>query len=281
MMFFNKLLEKIVKCNTRLCVGIDPLVPPESSLLKNKNILDIVTESVDILIRQASIHNVPAVKFQSAYFEALGTDGFHILRNAIAHARREGILTILDAKRGDIASTMHAYGCFAFGYMDADCLTINPYMGIDTIEPLLPWLKASRGVYVVWVTSNKSAESLQFYSNADHSLFQDVHTIFSEFALDHSVEESVGFVLGATKLGRSVVRSFMETFSSGSLLLPGVGAQGAVVDSQLRGLLNRLPASLVPISREIGEISVNCQSLEEYEQKVSSAVGRLKVLLTL
>ena len=280
-MFFNKLQEKIVSCKTHLCIGIDPLVPPESPLLKNgMGVSEIVEKTVDILIEQAGKHNIPVVKFQSAYFEALGTDGFAILHRAIAKARSAHILTILDAKRGDIASSMQAYGRFAFDFMNADCLTINPYMGIDTIEPLLPWLKEDRGVYVVWVTSNKSAESLQFLPTGGQHFFQNVQSVFEAFAKSHAVSSAVGYVLGATKLSTSEMKSSISSFNASSFLLPGVGAQGAVVDAQLRSILAKHPASLVPLSREIGEISVTHHTLDAFEEKVSAAVERLKALLT-
>jgi orotidine-5'-phosphate decarboxylase len=281
MMFFNKLHDKIVSCKTRLCIGIDPLVPPESHLLKNgMGVSEIVEKSVDILIKQAIAHGVPAVKFQSAYFEALGTDGFAILHRAIAKTRSAHLLSILDAKRGDIASTMQAYGRFAFEFMNADCLTITPYMGIDTVEPLLPWLKADRGVYVVWATSNKSADSLQFLSTGGRRFFQNVHEVVNSFADKHAIGPAVGYVLGATKLGSPEIREALSSFSTSSFLLPGVGAQGGKVDSQLDQLLAKHPSSLVPISREIGEISVSIRSLAEYEEKVSDAVNRLKTLLS-
>lgn len=281
-MFFNKLHEKILSCNTRLCIGIDPIVLAGSALLKSGiSVPDIVEKTVDILINQAVGQSIPAVKFQSAYFEALGQDGFAILHRAIAKARAANLLTILDAKRGDIASTMQAYGRFAFDYMNADCMTINPYMGIDTIEPLLPWLKKDRGIYVVWTTSNKSAESLQFLPTDGRFFFQNVHSLFEAFAAEQSVKSAIGYVLGATKLGSSEIRSAIGSFSKTSFLLPGVGAQGALVDSQLRSLLAKHPASLVPVSREIGEISVKCDSFDAFEQKVSGSVKGLKNLLSL
>ena len=282
MMFFNKLHEKIVSCKSRLCIGIDPLVPPESPLLKNgMGVSEIVEKSVDILIKQAVAHNLPAVKFQSAYFEALGTDGFAILHRAIAKARSAHLITILDAKRGDIASTMQAYGRFAFDFMNADCLTITPYMGIDTVEPLLPWLKAERGIYVVWATSNKSADSLQFLPTGGKHFFQNVYDVIDDFAVRHAVGPAIGYVLGATKLNTPEIRSALLSFSTSSFLLPGVGAQGGEVDGLLRDLLTKHPSSLVPISREIGEISLGVRSLSDYEEKVSGAVTRLKKLLAI
>jgi orotidine-5'-phosphate decarboxylase len=282
MMFFDKLHEKIAHCKTRLCVGIDPLVPSESPLLKNgMGVAEIVEKSVDILIKQAAGHNIPAVKFQSAYFEALGTDGFGILHRAIAKARSTNLITILDAKRGDISSTMQAYGRFAFEFMSADCLTITPYMGIDTVEPLLPWLKVDRGVYVVWATSNKSADSLQFLSTGDRCFFQNVYGVVNDFAVKHAVQPAIGYVLGATKVGAPEIRSALSSFSTSSFLLPGVGAQGGEVDAELQGLLAKHPSSLVPVSREIGEITLAVHSLNDYELKISGAIGRLKTLLSL
>lgn len=282
MMFFNKLYEKIVSCKTRLCVGIDPLVPPESPLLKNgMNVSEIVEKSVDILIKQAAANNVPVVKFQSAYFEAIGTDGFAILQRAITKARGLQLIAILDAKRGDISSTMQAYGRFAFDFMNADCLTVTPYMGIDTVEPLLPWLKSDRGIYVVLATSNKSADALQFLPTGEKRFFQNVYDVVNDFALKHTVQPAIGYVLGATKLGAPEIRSALSAFSTSSFLLPGVGAQGGKVDTQLHDFLAMHPASIVPVSREIGEITSDVTSLSDYEGMVSDGITRLKIVLAL
>lgn len=283
MMFFEQLKLRIQETKTRLCLGIDPQIPADSHFLKaNHAEIDAVDQIVSVLVSQAIELDLPAVKFQSAYFEALGIEGLQILQRAILRLKKTPILSILDAKRGDISSTMSAYGKGAFDIMQADCLTINPYMGIDTIEPLLPWLKAGKGVYVVWLTSNKSADTLQMRAS-DKSLpfASHVYSVFKQFSRTHDVNEAVGYVLGATKFSHEPVKQLLAGIASEAFLLPGVGAQGAVIDSEMLKFLSRHSSSLVPVSREIGGFKVDIKSIEEYSVSVRIAMARLKTELSL
>ena len=162
--FAEKLRENISRTGSFLCVGIDPplgkygdFLEKERQRLGSKSFL----ERFAIHMVEAAAGRVPAVKLQSAFFEAHGSEGFAALETAMKKAREHGLITILDAKRGDISSTMAAYGHMAFEAMDADALTITPYMGLDVLSPLWPWLKSGRGVYVVWVSSNPSGALVQ------------------------------------------------------------------------------------------------------------------------
>lgn len=278
MMFFDQLTRRIFATKTRLCLGIDPQVPAGCQLLgAETSETDVVEQTVSVLVSQAIKHELPAVKFQSAYFEAMGNPGLQILQYAILQLKKKGVLAILDAKRGDISSTMTAYGRSAFEIMQADCLTVNPYMGIDTIEPLLPWLKTGKGAYVVWLTSNRSADAIQMPICDDASPHAAlVYNIFKQFSQDNAINQSVGYVLGATKLSGGPVLKMLESIENERFLLPGVGAQGAVVDAVLKKFLSRHPSSLVPVSRDIGGLKADVNSLAEYTDKVSRSIDRLK-----
>src|SRR5690606_27960268 len=99
------------------------------------------------------------------------------------------LLTILDFKRGYIADTMDAYLQSAFGFYNADAVTVLPYMGVGTLAPILPWFRKGKGVYVVWISSNPEARELQ------NLISQHVFEQLSQWADVHQVRSSVGLVL--------------------------------------------------------------------------------------
>lgn len=266
-MFFDRLTKRIQDTGTRFCIGIDPQKEKHQSF-------SIIEQKVETLVNLAAEEDVPAVKFQSAYFEACGIPGLELLKRSLEQCRRNGVLTILDAKRGDISSTMQAYGEAAFDYFDCDCLTITPYMGIDTVEPLVPWLKAGRGIYVVWLTSNKSADALQLVGKSGEFLVTRVRCVIDSFANERALTGAIGYVLGATKLSDALVRNLVDDMSPAAYLLPGVGAQGAVVDDSMKTFFSVNPASLVPMSREIG--GHKFESRSAYESTAREKILRFK-----
>lgn len=191
------------------------------------------------------------MKFQSAYYEALGSEGVAVLKNMIKRAREAGLLTILDAKRGDISSTMKAYGLMAFEYMNADALTVTPYMGLDVTDALLPWLKEGRGVYVVWVSSNPGGSLLQDMetANGDTLASRLLDALVNSFQ-KNGVPEALGLVLGATKADQLSGDLFAK-LQSVPLLMPGVGAQGGSVSTRTLALARESHQILVPQSRSL------------------------------
>ncbi len=183
---------------------------------------------------------VPAVKPQAAFFEELGPAGCLALSNVIRHARRAGLIVICDAKRGDIGSTAEAY---ARGYLAgadpesaawaADALTVNPYLGRDTLEPFVK-VAAERGaaIYVLVRTSNPGAGTLQDRLTDDTPLYRHVAQIVEELSLATlcSSKEAgddfgcVGAVVGATY--PQELAELRNVMPHVPLLVPGYGAQG-------------------------------------------------------
>jgi orotidine-5'-phosphate decarboxylase len=198
--------------------------------------------------------NFPAVKFQSAFFEAHGWAGVKILQESIAYAKKRGLLVILDAKRGDIASTMQAYGKMAFEECGADCLTVTPYMGTDVIAPLEPWLKTGKGIYVVWLGSNSTADAFFFWvlKKEGQLVGEALLDQFAEFSLQRGLQGSLGLVLGATML-TAISPLLLDKAARFPLLLPGVGPQGGKIDSNMRKLL-ATGEHLLPLSRGLAGI---------------------------
>src|SRR5690606_29634424 len=125
--------------------------------------------AIDVFCRQVitmAAERVPVVKFQSAYFEVFRADGVALLDDLIHHAKSLGLLTIADVKRGDIGATSTAYAEAAMTLPDA--VTINPMMGMDTVEPFLDYALAhDKGLFVLVRTSNPGSAALQDVKLAD------------------------------------------------------------------------------------------------------------------
>lgn len=178
---------------------------------------------------------VPAVKPQAAFFEELGSPGCIALERVIRYAREAGLIVICDAKRGDIGSTAEAY---ARGYLAgadpeaaawaADALTVNPYLGIDTLQPFVDVAEErGAGIYVLVRTSNPGAGSFQDIANEGGSVYRHVAAAV-EMLTSKSLEDgfgAIGAVAGATYPTELVeLRAAMPHVP---LLIPGYGSQGA------------------------------------------------------
>lgn len=187
---------------------------------------------------------VAAVKFQSAHFEALGWQGIRVLGDLVKVASESGYFTILDAKRGDIGVTMDSYGRFFFDVVGVDAATVSPYMGIDVLEALVPWLGSGKGVYVLLATSNPSAGHVQL--SGSNPIAKRIFKSVEQFARGHAVSENIGFVVGADKLGLL----YDDELGHFPLLVPGVGAQGGKLGEVTR-LCLASGGHLVPVSRSL------------------------------
>lgn len=255
--FSRKLSEAITRTSSHLCIGIDPhtdRLPPflarELEGLGSQGYLERFTN----IFLDAAKAKAPAVKFQSAFFEAYGSQGFQALQLGLKQAKRLGYVTLLDAKRGDISSTMAAYGRMAFEMMEADALTITPYMGFDVVAPLLPWLVKGRGVYLVWVSSNPEGSFLQDMPvesvGRRSTVARELFHYFEQRFVSEGVRDGLGLVLGATKVDQ-LDADLLQQVASTALLLPGVGPQGGMVTPRLIALLEKSPTALVPQSRRL------------------------------
>lgn len=209
-----------------LCVGLDP--HPELLTRKDASgALDACKSIVD------QTHDLAlAFKPNSAFFEALGSMGFEALRALIAHIRTvdPSVPVILDAKRGDIASTAEAYARAAFEYLDADAITLSPYLGIDSISPFLKY--PGRGGFVLCATSNPSAAEFQGLMSEGESIAEQVARAVSRW---DQQGEALGLVVGAT--GPATAARIRAAAPDAWFLLPGVGTQGGDLESALEASL--------------------------------------------
>lgn len=178
---------------------------------------------------------VPAVKPQSAFFEACGPEGVEALKNVIRAARNAGLIVVCDAKRGDIGSTAEAYAAAYLAGEDpdaapfaADCLTVNPYMGVDTLEPFVQRAQqVGAGIYVLVRTSNPGAGDFQDRATDSVKLFENVadrvEALSAQMGNSHGYG-SVGAVVGATYPRE--LEELRQRMPHVPLLVPGYGSQG-------------------------------------------------------
>jgi uridine monophosphate synthetase len=239
--FFSHLEERARTIDSLLCVGLDPH-PADLGEATPQAVLDFCLRLIN-----ATADVAAAFKPNAAFFEAFGVEGIRVLIEVI-QAVPEGIPVILDAKRGDIASSAEAYARAAFTTLHADAITLNPYLGRDSLEPFLS--NPDRGVFLLCKTSNPGAADLQDLPLAEEStrlkLFEKVALLAERW----NQRDNLGLVVGATQpdaLAR--VRALVPDLW---ILAPGVGAQGGDLLKALEvGLRPDGLGLLVPVSRAI------------------------------
>ncbi len=237
--FFAQLEKRIRDIGSLVCVGIDPRPDdlPESSI---DGLRRYCFELIDAVGR-----SVAAFKPNSAFFEAFGPDGMAVLRDVVGHVADE-IPVILDAKRGDIASTADAYAHAAFGEFGADAITVNPYLGRDSIEPFCG--NPDHGIFLLCKTSNPGAADFQDLPTGPENapLFEHV----ARQAQSWNKQDNVGLVVGATQV--EALRRVRDIAPTLWFLSPGVGAQGANLDEALSAGLRRDGSGmLINVSRSV------------------------------
>ena len=240
--FGERLLAAIRKTGTPVVAGIDPRVESlPIGFLKTfaadragraRAFAAFSQEVVDVLAPL-----IPAVKFQAAFFEALGPEGTAALAESLAYARSRGLITILDGKRNDIGSTAEAYAAAYLGGDDdreapaswaSDALTINPYLGSDGVRPFVTEASAhGKGIFCLVRTSNPSAREIQDLRSDGIPIYRRVAEMVSEWAAPHrdaSGYSLLGAVVGATY--PEELAELREVMPQVLFLVPGYGAQG-------------------------------------------------------
>ncbi len=258
-----------------LCVGIDP----HAALLRAWGLGDDVAglESFTRTVVEALAGEVAVLKPQSAFFERFGSRGIAVLERAVAEARAAGALVVMDAKRGDIGSTMAGY---AAAYVDkdsplaSDAVTVSPYLGYGSLRPVLDLAaEHGAGVFVLALTSNPEGKEVQRATAADGTSVASV--MLRHIAAENAnvpVLGSVGAVVGAT-LGEVGV----DLDVHGPLLAPGIGAQGAT-PGDIPAVFGSAARNVVPsVSREILRHGPSREALREsarrYAEECRAAIG--------
>jgi orotidine-5'-phosphate decarboxylase len=231
MLAFPDRLADAVRRKGPLCVGLDPrweMLPRE---VRGRHPDDTASAYFEFCCRVLDLVEPFAgvVKPQSAFFEQAGSDAVDALRVLTRRAKDMGLVTILDAKRGDIASTAEAYAAAAFQTFDADSLTINPYLGEDAVEPFVTAARAAdRGVFVLVRTSNKGAGLFQDLVCDGKPLYRHVADAVARWnapTVGGCGLGAVGAVVGATHPRE--LAELRAALPQVWLLVPGYGAQGA------------------------------------------------------
>jgi orotidine-5'-phosphate decarboxylase len=223
--FFDRLAVAVRAKKTALCVGLDPRFESLPQSLRDLHGNDIAGAYEDFCLRVLDIVAplAPVVKPQSAFFEACGPAGMVALEHVLRRAKDLGLVTILDAKRGDIASTAAAYADAAFRALDADAVTINPYLGRDAVEPFLSAARQlGRGLFVLVRTSNPGAGLFQDLACDGRPLYQ--HVAEAVAVWNREGPGTVGAVVGATHAAE--LKLLREQLSDVWFLVPGYGTQG-------------------------------------------------------
>lgn len=243
--FADRLLAQVRARANSLCVGIDPRWESLPQTLRDRHAdgtlggVARAYEEFSLRVLDLVAPLVPVVKPQAAFFEACGPAGLAVLQRVLARARALGLLTLLDGKRNDIASTATAYAEAAFAGVtldgklhpiwDADALTVNPYLGRDAVEPFLHSARQSgRGVFVLVRTSNPGAGQFQDLNCGGKPLYQHVAEAVAAWSRENRSSSGfgdVGAVVGATNPTELAV--LRELLPDVWFLVPGYGAQGA------------------------------------------------------
>ena len=262
--FADRVAEAVGRKQSQLVVGLDPVVDLLPMELRGEAVLGRAGAASSVArfckgIVDAVGPYVVAVKPQSAFFEALGSDGFRALEEVCDYARSTGLLVLVDVKRGDIGSTSRAYAA-AFlepredGVPLADAMTASPYMGHDSVEPFLAACRRhGAGVFFLLRNSNAGAADVQDLALSDgRPLWHHVGELLREWGAPLVGEEgmsSVGAIVGATY--PRAVSEARRLLPTSLMLLLGVGAQGATPADVARAFTPGPASGLVSVSRSL------------------------------
>ncbi len=271
----KELIANIGRKGSFLCVGLDPDIKKlPAHLLKRENpLLDFCREIVD-----ATASYCVAYKPNLAFFESLGLQGWIALEETVKYIRRNypDQFIIADAKRGDIGNTSALYARSAFEHLGVDAVTVAPYMGSDSVKPLLGY--EGKWVILLALTSNPGSRDFQFCQtdNAGEHLFERVIRTSAEWA----GPDEMMYVVGATqgKMFEDIRRVAPRSF----LLVPGVGAQGGSLEEVCRH--GMLPGGecglLVNSSRGIIYASAGTDFAEAAALAASNLASQMRALLS-
>ncbi len=233
-MIIDRLYDSVGKYG-HVCVGLDTAVEylPEQLLRKTSSVEEAMLRFNQEII-DATLDVASCFKVQIAYYEALGMKGMQLYKDTLEYLRSKKAIIIADIKRGDISKTaeMYAKGHFE-GDFESDFVTLSPYMGLDSIEPYLPYVEnKEKGLFVLVRTSNKGAVDIEYIETANGTrVYNEVGRKIQDMGdnyLGGCGYSSIGGVVGCThgKEGMELRKSLDRMF----FLIPGYGAQGGTAE---------------------------------------------------
>lgn len=277
--FADRLIERVRELGAPLCIGLDPyleLIPAlfGAGLTGAERFCHEITDL-------ACAHGA-ALKPQSALFEALGWEGTRLLHRIIAEARSHNLPVILDAKRGDIGATAAGYAKACLGPapgLDADAVTVSPYMGQDSLEPFLALAqKSGKGLAVLARTSNPGASDLQGLICHDQPVWAHVANMLAPHTqrlLGASGWSGLMVVAGATAPAEAA--RLRKLLPNALFLVPGYGTQGASAAQALAGFVRTprgLEGGIVNASRAIlfPEAAQSARTLPDWRAAIQAGM---------
>lgn len=260
--FGEQLSHAVRRKRSAVCVGLDPRFKNFPEMIRSQvesGNLDQVAQATQQFCTEvidAVADSVPIVKPQSAFFEQLGPAGMAALYQVITHASHRGLLVLLDAKRGDIGSTARGYAEAFLGKSSpwgCDALTVNPYLGDDTLQPFFTTAnQTGAGVFVLVKTSNPGSGFIQDLRVDGQTVYQRVAEMIQQAAASSAGENglgNIGAVVGATYPEQ--LSELRQTLSQAWLLIPGYGAQGGTAEDVAHGFRPDGLGAIVNSSRGI------------------------------
>lgn len=238
----NKLIEQIKLKKTFLCVGLDPDVDkiPKHLLDEEDPIFEFNKEIID-----ATAEFCIAFKPNTAFYEAYGLSGITSLERTLKYIKTNypDHFLIADAKRGDIGNTSAMYAKAFFKRLEADAITVAPYMGRDSVKPFLGF--ENKWAIVLGLTSNEGSSDFQQLKINNEELYLNVIRTCASWGTD----ENMMFVVGATKA--EMMNDIRKIIPNHFLLVPGVGAQGGSLEEVCKHGMNKNVGLIINVSRNI------------------------------
>lgn len=267
-----QLIENIKKKKSFLCIGLDSDISkiPHHLLSYEDPIFEFNKQIIE-----ATEEYCVAYKPNLAFYESLGDNGMQTLQKTL-ELIPENIFTIGDAKRGDIGNTAEHYAKSLFDYLKFDAVTVNPYMGLDTVEPFLKF--KNKWTIVLGLTSNSGASDFELKqivteNNEIRFLYEEV---ISKTAALGSIDNLM-FVVGATKA--KDFENIRKIIPNHFLLVPGVGAQGGSLQEVAKFGMNKDCSLLVNSSRSILYASSGASFAEKAAVEAKKIQEEMKILL--
>jgi orotidine-5'-phosphate decarboxylase len=267
---FGTRLRRAMDDRGQLCVGLDP----HPSLLESWGLGDTAAglEQFSMTCVEALAAQVAVLKPQSAFFERHGSAGIAVLERVVVAARDAGALVLLDAKRGDIGSTMQGY---ADAYLDqssplaVDAITVNPYLGFESLRPMLDVAALhGAGVFVLALTSNPEGGDVQLARRGANSVAAEMLAAIRRENATAVPLGSVGAVVAA-----NLTEMSDDLAVHGPLLAPGFGAQGGT-PSDVRRIFAGVEANVLPsTSRDVLRAGPSIAALRAAAEQAAKAVA--------
>ncbi|MEM1105440.1 MAG: orotidine-5'-phosphate decarboxylase [Pseudomonadota bacterium] len=287
MSFADALIER-VRAHGPLCVGIDPHPGQVPALFGGDTPKGVAAWGMAVV--DACAGKVAIVKPQVGLFERLGPEGMAALQVVMERAKQRGLLVLADAKRGDIGSTAEGYAAAYLGRdapFPADCVTVNPYMGRDSLEPFLRVAEAGgKGVAALVRTSNPGSADVQALEAGGAPVWRHIAGLLGP-AIDRfkgaSGWSSIMLVAGAT--GPQDARALRQAAPDALFLVPGYGAQGAGAADAVAGFVprdGRLEGGVVNASRSVTfpAGAAAATSYGDWTRAIGAAIDAAQVDLT-